>query len=215
RATDWLINHQSLPLVAILKAMNIYSNNPMADQMTNKLGGPSAVMSIVQEVTQIPTEEIALINGSGLGEENQLSPRAAVSLFQAIHYLLRASGSTDFNVSYTISDIFPVTGADGGTVRNRSLPGNTVVKTGSLAVVSALAGALPTKNRGVVWFSLLNYGSGLEALRSRQDQVISALERQWGKADDIPPELATTVKIGVDPYRFGDARRNLLINHSL
>lgn len=212
RASGWLINHQSLPLVAILKAMNIYSNNPMAEQMANTLGGPDAVMRSAQIAANIPAEEISLINGSGLGEENKMSARAAVALFQKIHYLLRTSSQDGSGISYTISDIFPVSGADGGTIRDRGLPGNSVVKTGSLAVVSALAGALPTQNRGVVWFSLLNYGSGLENLRSRQDQVLSALERQWGKADEIPPELATTVNIGIDPYRFGDERRNLSMN---
>ena len=206
-----LVTHQSLPLVAILKAMNIYSNNAMSEQVANTLGGPEAVMQIVQTSTGIPAEEISLINGSGLGEANQMSARAAVELFQKIHYLLRASGQSGSELSYTISDIFPVSGADGGTIEDRSIPGNAVVKTGSLAVVSALAGALPTKNRGVVWFSLLNYGNGLENLRSRQDQVIAALERQWGKADGVPPELATTVNIGVDPYRFGDERRNVVV----
>lgn len=213
RTNGWLISHQSLPLVAILKAMNIYSNNPMADQVANTLGGPDAVVRSAQIAADIPDGELSLINGSGLGEENQMSARAAVALFQKIHYLLRTSSQNGSGTSYTISDIFPVSGADGGTIKGRGLPGNSVVKTGSLAVVSALAGALPTKNRGVVWFSLLNYGNGLENLRSRQDQVLSALERQWGKADEIPPELSTTVNIGVDPYRFGDERRNVLINN--
>lgn len=210
RANGWLVSHQSLPLVAILKAMNIYSNNPMAEQVADTLGGPEAVMRAVQTSTGIPPEEISLVNGSGLGEENQMSARAAVALFQRIHYLLRTSSQDSTGTSYTISDIFPVSGADGGTIEDRRIPGNAVVKTGSLAVVSALAGALPTQNRGVVWFSLLNYGNGLDNLRSRQDQVLNALEQQWGKAEELPPELATTVIIGTDPYRFGDASRNKL-----
>ena len=109
----------------------------------------------------------------------------------------------------TISDIFPVAGADGGTIVDRNLPSNAVVKTGSLAVVSALAGALPTQNKGIVWFSLINYGNGLDALRSRQDQVLSELEQQWGKAPSIPPELQTTVVIGQAPYQFGNPERNI------
>ena len=211
RTSCWLISHQSLPLVAVLKAMNIYSNNAMAEQVANTVGGSQGVMITVQEVTGVAPEEISLINGSGLGEENQISPRAAVVMMQKIQDLLRSSGSSASTQSYTISDIFPIVGADGGTVTDRGIPNNAVVKTGSLAVVSALAGALPTQNKGVVWFSLLNYGSGLDNLRSRQDQVLTALERQWGKATEIPPELQTTVQIGIDPYRFGDARRNLPI----
>ncbi len=218
RVSGQLVSHQSLPLVAVLKAMNIYSNNPMAEQMANTLGGSQAVMQKVEEVTGIPSNEMSLINGSGLGEENQMSPRAAVAMLQKIQEILRSTAGSSQGVAltqrYTISDIFPIAGADGGTVRDRGIPNNAVVKTGSLAVVSALAGAMPTKEKGVVWFSLLNYGSGLDALRSRQDQVLNALENQWGRASEIPPELQTTVRIGEDPYRFGDERRNQVIYES-
>ena len=204
KANGWLLQHSSLPLVAVLKAMNIYSNNAMAQQVADTLGGSAAVVSQVEGAAGIVPGELRLINGSGLGEENQMSPRAAVAMFRQIQDELRPS-------NYTISDIFPIAGADGGTVEDRGLPNNAVVKTGSLAVVSALAGALPTKNKGIVWFSLINYGSGLNNLRNRQDQVLAALEKQWGKADGIPPELQTTVRIGEAPYQFGDSRRNQLI----
>ncbi len=199
--SGWLVRHDSLPLVAILKAMNIYSNNPMAEQIANAVGGPSAVISKIEATAGIAPEELNLINGSGLGEANQISPRAVVMALQAIQSNLRSH-------SYTISDIFPVTGADGGTVTDRGLPANSVVKTGSLAVVSSLAGVLPTEEKGLVWFSLMNYGSGLGALRSRQDQIVSAIEQQWGKASDIPPALKTTVVIGQSPYQFGNIERN-------
>jgi serine-type D-Ala-D-Ala carboxypeptidase/endopeptidase (penicillin-binding protein 4) len=225
RASGWLVRHQSMPLVAVLKAMNIYSNNAMAEQIANALGGPEAVMRKVEEVASVAPTEISISNGSGLGEENQMSPRAAVVMLQKIQYLLRSSASQtsasqisagqtsagQISQNFTISDIFPIAGADGGTVEARGLPKNAVVKTGTLAVVSALAGALPTQKRGVVWFSMLNYGEGLDTLRSRQDKVISDLERQWGKVDEIPPELQTTVRIGVDPYKVGDKRRNQLL----
>lgn len=204
QVSGWLIRHDSLPLVAVLKAMNIYSNNPMAEQMAQTVGGPTAIVNKIETATGIPPGELKLINGSGLGEANQISPRAAVVMLQKIQEILQSQG-------LTISDIFPVAGADGGTIVDRGLPANAVVKTGSLAVVSALAGAVPTEDKGIVWFSLINYGAGLEALRSRQDQVISALEQQWGRAAGIPPELQTTVVIGQAPYQFGSPERNLSI----
>jgi serine-type D-Ala-D-Ala carboxypeptidase/endopeptidase (penicillin-binding protein 4) len=210
QANGWLIRHNSLPLVAVLKAMNIYSNNAMAEQLANAVGGPEAVMQKVEEIAGVAPAEISLSNGSGLGEENQMSPRAAVVMLQKIQYLLRSSAGENAQ-NFTISDIFPIAGADGGTVEDRGIPKNAVVKTGTLAVVSALAGALPTQKKGVVWFSLLNYGDGLDGLRSRQDQVISDLERQWGSVSEIPPELQTTVRIGVDPYKVGDKRRNQVL----
>ena len=199
--SGWLLRHDSLPMVAVLKAMNIYSNNPMAEQMASAVGGASAVANKVETTAKIPSGEVKLVNGSGLGEENQISPRAIVLMLQAIQTKLLAKG-------FTLSDIFPVAGADGGTVRDRELPEHAVVKTGSLAVVSSLAGAFPTESKGIVWFSIMNYGAGLDGLRSRQDQLLAALEQQWGKAQTLPSELRSTVVIGQDPYRFGDPLRN-------
>ncbi|MEL6471883.1 MAG: D-alanyl-D-alanine carboxypeptidase [Cyanobacteria bacterium J06623_4] len=202
RTSGWLIRHDSLPLVAILKAMNIYSNNPMAEQMANIVGGPASIVRKAEEVAGVVPGELTLINGSGLGEENQMSPRASVAMLQKIHDILRQQ-------NLTISDIFPIAGRDGGTLVDRGLPNNAVVKTGSLAVVSALAGALPTQKKGIVWFSLINYGLGLDALRDRQDQILLAIEQQWGKAAEIPPELQSSIVIGQPPYQFGDPQRNL------
>lgn len=207
KVNGWLIRHESLPLVAVLKAMNIYSNNAMAEQIANTLGGPRALVRAAEQVAGVTPGELVLINGSGLGEGNQMSPQAAVKMFQAIQTILDTS-------DYTVSDIFPIAGRDGGTLVARRLPNNTVVKTGSLAVVSALAGAVPTQQKGLVWFSLINYGSGLDNLRSRQDQIISALEQQWGKVAEVPPALKTTVRIGQAPYQFGNPQRNQsLANH--
>ncbi|MEL6160964.1 MAG: D-alanyl-D-alanine carboxypeptidase [Cyanobacteria bacterium J06554_11] len=201
RASGWLLRHDSLPLVAILKAMNIYSNNPMAEHMASIVGGPASIVQKAEEVAGVVPGELTLINGSGLGEENQMSPRAAVAMLQKIHDILRQQ-------NLTISDIFPIAGRDGGTLVDRGLPNNAVVKTGSLAVVSALAGALPTQKKGLVWFSLINYGLGLDALRDRQDQILLAIEHQWGKATEIPPELQSSIVIGQPPYQFGDPQRN-------
>lgn len=209
QVSGWLVRHDSMPLVGVLKAMNIYSNNAMAEQLANTLGGPTAVVQKAEAAAGVVPGELSLINGSGLGEENQMSPRAAVAMLQAVQAVLQSpAGTASPAQTFTLSDIFPIVGADGGTVSDRTLPSNAVVKTGTLAVVSALAGALPTQEKGIVWFSLLNYGAELDDLRSRQDQIISAIEQQWGKATEIPPELQTTVRIGQAPYEFGDQRRN-------
>ncbi|NER80374.1 MAG: D-alanyl-D-alanine carboxypeptidase, partial [Leptolyngbya sp. SIO1D8] len=62
----WLLRHQSLHLVALLKAMNIYSNNVMAEELAQATGGTNTVTAKVVEKTDIPLSEIRLINGSGL-----------------------------------------------------------------------------------------------------------------------------------------------------
>ena len=81
----------------------------------------------------------------------------------------------------------------------------------SLAVVSALAGAFPTEQKGTVWFAIINYGSGLETLRNRQDRLLAALEKQWGKANQVPSPIKATLQFNKDPYRLGDPKRNEII----
>ncbi|MEM9979454.1 MAG: D-alanyl-D-alanine carboxypeptidase, partial [Cyanobacteria bacterium P01_D01_bin.2] len=206
QTSGWLVQHQSLPLAVILKAMNIYSNNVMAEMISNLSGGPTNVVKIAEQAG-VPPGEITLINGSGLGEDNQLSARAVIILMQAIQTRLQAQ-------NLTFADLFPVAGTDVGTLIDRTLPVNASVKTGSLAVVSALAGAFPTEQKGLVWFAIINYGSGLETLRIRQDQLLSTLENHWGKAAQVPAQLRTTLRFNQAPYRLGDPKRNEIIQPS-
>ncbi|MBE9070320.1 D-alanyl-D-alanine carboxypeptidase [Leptolyngbya cf. ectocarpi LEGE 11479] len=203
QASGWLVRHKSLPLAVILKAMNIYSNNVMAEMLANLSGGPANVVKIAEQVGVAPGE-INLINGSGLGEDNQLSARAVILLMQAIQTRLQSQ-------SLNFADLFPVSGTDIGTLIDRTLPANASVKTGSLAVVSALAGAFPTEQKGIVWFAVINYGSGLETLRTQQDRLLAALEQQWGKANQIPQPMKATLQFNQGDYRLGAPKRNEII----
>ena len=203
QASGWLIRHKSLPLAVILKAMNIYSNNVMAEMIANLSGGPTNVVKIAEQIGVTPGE-ITLVNGSGLGEDNQLSARAVIVLMQAIQDRLQTK-----NLNF--ADLFPVSGTDIGTLIDRTIPVNASVKTGSLAVVSALAGAFPTEQKGIVWFAIINYGDGLETLRSRQDRLLANLEQQWGKASQLPEQIKATLQFNKDPYRLGDPKRNEII----
>jgi serine-type D-Ala-D-Ala carboxypeptidase/endopeptidase (penicillin-binding protein 4) len=201
QVSGWLVRHQSLPLAVIIKAMNIYSNNVMAQMLADSVGGAPAVMQAVQTSAGVRPEEISLINGSGLGEENQISPEAVVKMLQAIQGKLVAQ-------NMTIADLFPVAGRDVGTLIDRSLPPHATLKTGSLSVVSALAGAFPTEDKGVIWFAIINYGAGLEEFRYQQDVLLAELEKHWGRAKTVPPELKTTIQFNQEPYRLGDPKRN-------
>ena len=60
---------------------------------------------------------------------------------------------------FRVSDLFPISGTDVGTLIDRRIPTQAVVKTGTFNQVCALSGVLPTRDRGLVWFSVVNYGS--------------------------------------------------------
>lgn len=171
-----LVRHRSLPLFDILKRMNIYSNNAMAEMLTIAVGGSGRMRQTAARAAGVSRGELRLSNGSGLGESNQISPRAVCALFMAIHNLLQPDG-------LNISDVFPVAGRDHGTIARRGLPRHAVVKTGTLGNVSTLGGVIFTRKHGPVWFALLNQGNNRSALRTHQDTLLTSLTRSWGGVD--------------------------------
>ncbi|KPQ39039.1 MAG: penicillin-binding protein 4 [Phormidium sp. OSCR] len=166
----WL-NHQSPPLPQVLKLMNRYSNNAIAHILANAIGGAAAVRQETITATAIPDREIQLVNGSGLGRENQMSPRTVIRIYQAIERELSPHG-------LSLGDVVAIAGEPEGILAVRPLPPRAILKSGSLNAVSTLAGVLPTQNKGKVWFSILNGGGDIEILRAEQERFLNLLETQ-------------------------------------
>ncbi|MCL6433941.1 MAG: D-alanyl-D-alanine carboxypeptidase [Leptolyngbyaceae cyanobacterium HOT.MB2.61] len=204
-----LLRHQSLPLVQILKLMNVYSNNVMAESLTNSLGGAQYVAQQSALLAGFPQSEISLKNGSGLGVENRISPRAVCAMFAAIQRYVQPR-------SLTIADLFPISGVDhGGTIDYRKIPSAAVVKTGTLNDVSALAGVLPTRDRGLVWFAIINRGTNLDSLRDQQDALLQSLVSQWGTARSVPVAIAPTISARTTSASLGDTSRNQAVRSAV
>ncbi len=165
-----LVNYPSPPLTTILKKMNMYSNNAMAEMLASSVGGASAVKQKVMQATGIPGNEIQIVNGSGLGMANRISPRAICAMFIAIDRSLQTQ-------RMSVADVFFVAGQDLGVARDRSIPRRSVVKTGTLASVSSLGGAIATQKRGRVWFAIVNRGDDIDGFRYGQDALLQKLMR--------------------------------------
>jgi D-alanyl-D-alanine carboxypeptidase/D-alanyl-D-alanine-endopeptidase (penicillin-binding protein 4) len=193
-----LLRHQSLTLTQLLKQMNIYSNNVMAEMLGETVGGASAVSEIAAKAANVSPNEIRLINTSGLGVDNRISPRAACQMLIALGRKLESQ-------SVSVSDLFPLSGRDrNGTMQWRAIPSGVTIKTGTLAQVSALAGVIPTKERGLVWFAIINHGNNIERLRAQQDRLLQNLSQHW----QVIPATTTTV---TDNAYLGDPSRNLRV----
>ena len=189
-----LFTHQSLTLQKILRLMNVYSNNHIAESLANQIGGGKKVAQIASQIAQVPEEEVLLINGSGLGVDNRISPRAASAMFMALDQLL---AETTIN----LGDLFPVAGVDQtGTIEDRNIPIGIAGKTGTLAVVSALSGIIPTVEREKVYFAIINYGNGISQMRKNQDILLSNLQQHW-QLQPLTPN--NSIK-----SNFGDRQRN-------
>ncbi|MGB3512179.1 MAG: D-alanyl-D-alanine carboxypeptidase [Microcoleaceae cyanobacterium] len=178
-----LVKHYSFPMAELVKKMNQYSNNLMADMLAEAVGGPQLVAEKAAKATGVSKEEIQLINGSGLGEENRISPRAATGMFLAIDKYLQ-----QYNMN--VADVFVIVGKDKGILDERKqLPKLAVVKSGTLDYVSALAGAFPTEKEGIVWFTILNKGPNVTELRNQQEILIKDFLNNWGGVNLSPSEL--------------------------
>ncbi len=173
-----LLRHESPPLIHLLKLMNLYSNNAMAEMLAEAVGGAAQVAQIARAAAGIPAEELHLINGSGLGVENRISPRANVAMLRATQALLKEHG-------LSLADAFAVVGQDVGVLERRLLPGILIAKSGTLSGVSTLAGVLPTE-RGDIWFAVMNGGANLADLRTWQGEFLSRLQSRWGSPAALP-----------------------------
>lgn len=196
-----LVRHQSLPLANILKGMNIYSNNIIADLLADALGGAPTMAQTAASLANVPAAEVQLVNGSGLGEANQISPRAVTAMLIATQKYLQPR-------QMTIADVYPILGTDGGTMKGRQIPPGAVLKTGTLDAVSSLAGVIPTRDRGLIWFTVINLGSGdLQVLHDQQDQLLQNLQQAWGLPDPLPPSILPS-DVWQKSYQLGAAERN-------
>ncbi len=199
-----LLRHRSLPLAQIIKEMNTYSNNEMAQMLANSLRGAQSVQEQAALASGVPQSEIQMVNGSGLGVENRISPRAVCAMFMAIQREL-------LTYRLSVADLFPIAGRDHrGTVETRHIPADTVIKTGTLNSVSALAGVMPTRDRGLVWFVIINRGANVTGLRSGQDQLLQRLLQQWRVAPALPTAIIPHA-ISNPTGQLGAAQRNQIL----
>lgn len=154
------IEFESPPLAEVVRDINKFSNNPMAEQLFLSLGdtklgdgSPTASRTVLQgwlatRTPQGPTG-VVIDNGSGLSRETRLSAAQLASL------LVAAWNSP--TMPELLSSL-PVSGLDGTLRRSRAPRGLAHLKTGSLRDVAGIAGYVdavsptgaPTQRRVVV-----------------------------------------------------------------
>ncbi len=198
-----LLIHRSQPLLAILKALNGYSNNIFAP-FADAAGGIAAVQERVR--SGLPAsyrEELVLGDGAGAHPTNRMSPRATVSILRSLAKELAGHG-------LDLANVMPVAGVDEGTLKKRLTGPNgqgiVVAKTGTFGDygASALAGAMRTRSRGVVYFAILNHGVPIEEARRRQDAYVRVLMAElgalpWGYERDDAPAFTRAEIIVAEP----------------
>jgi D-alanyl-D-alanine carboxypeptidase/D-alanyl-D-alanine-endopeptidase (penicillin-binding protein 4) len=198
-----LVRYRSLPLLELVKQVNVHSNNFMAEMLARQVGGSNAIVERLEALTGVPKREMQQINGSGLGVDNRWSPRAIAAILLKLDNYLRhptANGAkTRLGTGdrYGLGDALLVAGRERGSLQGRPTPAGATVKTGTLNTVSALAGALPTRDRGTLWFVLINTDTPkVGTLRSEQDRFLQDLRDRWGSPTETTAIAPTRTAAG-------------------
>ncbi len=179
----------SPPLADVVRDINKFSNNVMAQQLflTFALQRNGAARVGVEDAREAlrrwladrlgePLDGVVIDNGSGLSRETRMSARLLA------HLLQRAWSSP---VMPELMASLPVTGLDGTLKRSRAMAGRAHLKTGSLRDVAGVAGyVLGAGGRRYVLVAIINHPNA-NAARPALDALV-----QW-TMNDLNPRFGT------------------------
>lgn len=175
--------HRSPPLAEVVRDINKFSNNVMAEQLFLTLaaqarpGVPATPEAAREQLRRWlgerlgaePGPEVVVHNGSGLSRDNRLSARLLAQLLAAMF-----AGP----VMPELAASLPVSGSDGTLRRMRAGSGRAHLKTGSLRDVAGVAGYVlpqqgPSAGRRLVLVALINH-SNANAARPAIEALVQA-----------------------------------------
>lgn len=178
--------HVSKPLRELISDMLKKSDNVMAGSIFKKLGqlhsgqpgswknGSQAVHEILQQKAGVNTQGLAVLDGSGLSPENQVTPE---QMMRVLDFAFHHESS-----SYEFISSLPVSGLD-GTLKNRlqHIRGRIRAKTGTMADagVSSLAGYAMSRDHEPLAFVMIVNGhrGNIWKYRAMEDRIALALAR--------------------------------------
>jgi D-alanyl-D-alanine carboxypeptidase/D-alanyl-D-alanine-endopeptidase (penicillin-binding protein 4) len=202
--------HLSPEVVKYLKAMNIKSNNYIADEVFDKLGGEQEFDKFIGEKVQnwFPnldvdrtkfkegSKSIKIYSGSGLptyksGErrDNYATCGVVVRIIEDLNdIMVDYQKSLQQIVAVSGSDI-DSSGATKSTIRKRFLSPKVknviLAKTGTLFHTSALAGKVSTK-QGDRYFGVFHQMRGWKGhAKAAQDEIVNKLVNDYGGGEKV------------------------------
>jgi D-alanyl-D-alanine carboxypeptidase/D-alanyl-D-alanine-endopeptidase (penicillin-binding protein 4) len=176
-----LASYQSKPLIEDVRVINKVSQNLHAEILLRLLGREKGTAGTVEgglEVlrgflnkAEVPSDQYALYDGSGLSRQNLVTPHAVVQI-------LRYAASQPWGASFR--DTLPIAGVDGSLsdrLKNIDAQGRVYAKTGSLGGVKTLSGYATTNGGEQVAFSILSNNLNLPSKRVTDtvDSIVGAI----------------------------------------
>ena len=178
-----LVSVRSKPLWMILRSMDRYSDNFLAEMVIKTVGalggnkgstagGLAVAQSVLQETIGEDAKNLHLVDGSGLSAANRLTASALAELL--------ARTSADPTLGPPLRQALAIAGVN-GTLRDRpSGSGRVLAKTGTLDGVSSLSGYATTQSGVRFAFSILMNGRSLSDWQAHeaQDKIAALLAAQ-------------------------------------
>jgi len=168
----------SLSIGDMARYINVPSNNFASEMLLRELGARyrnagtrAAGADVVRDTLDDFGVRPKIVDGSGLSRSNRATPRQVVRLLERMH---------NQDIARRFRDSLAVAGAT-GTVRKRmrrsAAAGRCDVKTGTLRLVSALAGYCHTADGRDVGFALMFNKANVPAAKAREDRITVAIAR--------------------------------------
>ncbi len=180
-----LHQYKSEPLSVILKELNTYSNNMIAEHLiktiaatqTGERGSHEAGLRLVQQFLNqlnIRSEGVVLADGSGLSRQNQFTAQAMTDLLTKM--LARFDIGPDFLATLRV---FGAQGVNTHRLSDSPARAKVRAKTGTLYKVSNLAGYVPSEQGQLYAYAIMlnNNSCGNQGADNVEDQVVEAIYR--------------------------------------
>ena len=158
--------------------INVPSNNFAAEMLFRELGAryrDEGSLAAGADVVRDTLDDFGLhpriVDGSGLSRRNRATPREVVRLLERMR---------NQDIAQTWRDSLAVTGVTGtvkARMRRTAAAGRCHVKTGTLRLVSALAGYCRTANGRDLGFALMFNRANTPAAKAREDRIAAAIAR--------------------------------------
>ncbi|MEM3832435.1 MAG: D-alanyl-D-alanine carboxypeptidase/D-alanyl-D-alanine-endopeptidase [Thermoprotei archaeon] len=174
---------ESQTLSIIVRDMMKFSINLYADNIAKLIGAKLfndgswrswkiVVHNMLKEL-KISSDNIIVMDGSGISHKNRLSPRIIAEILRKIHTELPE------NIRESFINSLPILGVD-GTLKERMkgtpAEGRVKAKTGTLHNVSSLSGYVKTLNNETLIFSFIaNNITSPEKVKALEDQILNIL----------------------------------------
>ncbi len=199
-----ILTHESKPLHALLKAMNVKSKNLVAEYVFQE-ASKIQTFSFFMKERGFDSSKLFFYNGSGLPvktgkvrKDNLTTCEIVLQLTEKLNESLRKKGVNP-------SDVIAVNGGkDLGSFKDRfeNFPEThqaVLSKTGTLAIASTLSGTLQTSG-GEIQFSILNKPTSSVNARKFQDNFVARMFHHLGEAAPISYEKISIFPWDDSPY---------------